>query len=430
MMGIGQVLMVSALYDSYGLAGAVAATNGAAWAIGTAILSNMVDRYGQRRIMYPAVFLSCAALAGMVALALVEAPAWTLFPPAIVCGAFGGSPGALARARWNYVTTNPQQLHTAYALESTLDELTFIVGPVAATFLSTTVHPAAGLVAPIVLGLLGAHLFYGQRASEPPIRPHEPIAMAADATWFSRIKAVTQRLILLVPGVGAVVGVNILVGVFFGAIDVSVVAATTAWGARPMSGVVLAVFSVGSALAGFSYGSRSWRSPLANRFLVGIIALLVFGSTLVWAPSPAALAICGFAVGLTVAPTLINGNALIGRLVPARRLTEGLSWMGTSLGIGTALGSSAAGQGIDHGGYRIGFIMVMAAAAIAALIAITSRPALTLALHRVGGPAAFDQPGADPPGTEPGPTSPGLLAPDEDSGPGAGPGAERPDPGP
>ena len=38
-MGIGIVLMVSALYGSYGLAGALAAANGVSWAIGTAILS-------------------------------------------------------------------------------------------------------------------------------------------------------------------------------------------------------------------------------------------------------------------------------------------------------------------------------------------------------------------------------------------------------
>src|SRR5450756_1756154 len=62
MMGIGTVLMVSALYGSYGLAGALAATNVVSWAIGTAVLSNLVDRYGQRRVMYPAIIISSVAL--------------------------------------------------------------------------------------------------------------------------------------------------------------------------------------------------------------------------------------------------------------------------------------------------------------------------------------------------------------------------------
>jgi MFS family permease len=381
MMGIGQVLMVSALYGSYGLAGAVAAANGAAWAVGTAILASLVDRYGQRRVMYPAIFVSSAALASLVVLGLLHAPAWSLFPSAMICGALGGSPGALVRARWNHVTTTAQQLHTAYSLESTLDELTFVIGPVVATFLSTQVHPAAGLVAPVVLGLLGAHLFYSQRATEPPLKPRAPTpADEIGLTGVERLVALSRHFIFLVPGVGAVVGVNVLVGAFFGSIDVSVVAATTTWEARSAAGAVLAVFSFGSALAGFFYGSRGWRSPLANRFIVGVIAMLVCGSTLYWAPSPLPLAALGFAVGLTVAPTLINGNALIGRLVPSGRLTEGLAWMGTSLGIGTALGSSISGRLIDVTTYRGGFLAVTACAVLAVIIAVTSLPALRRAL--------------------------------------------------
>jgi len=70
-------------------------------------------------------------------------------------GFFSGSPSALVRARWAHATRNARELHTAYALESTLDEIPFVFGPVIVTFLSTQVHPAAGLVLPIVLGLAG-----------------------------------------------------------------------------------------------------------------------------------------------------------------------------------------------------------------------------------------------------------------------------------
>jgi len=62
------------------------------------------------------------------------------------------------------------------------------------------------------------------------------------------------------------------------------------------------------------------------------------------------LCLIGLLVGVTVAPTLINGNSLIGRLVTRDRLTEGLSWMGTGIGIGVAIGSSTSGVAIDHGG--------------------------------------------------------------------------------
>ncbi|MDR0417037.1 MAG: MFS transporter [Propionibacteriaceae bacterium] len=392
MMGIGQVLMVSALYGSYGLAGAVAAANGAAWAVGTAILSSLVDRHGQRRVMYPAVFVYAVALAGLIALGLVHAPAWTLFPAAVVCGAFGGAPGAMVRARWNLVTADARQLHTAYALESTLDEVTYIVGPVLATFLSTTVHPAAGLVVPIVFSLVGAQLLYSQRATEPPLAPRPERPAKAGQPWWRRLTAFGGQLLLLAPGIGVVVAVNVLVGAVFGGIDVTVVAAATDWGARSSAGLVLGAFSVSSALAGFAYGSRGWRSSLADRFLVGVLAMLASALTLSFAASPLTLGLLGFVVGLTVAPTLINGNSLIGKLAPRHRLTEGLAWMGTSLGIGTAFGSTAAGQAIDWGGPSWGFTVIVAAALAAAAIAVWARPALRRALAGQPAPDAAGPP--------------------------------------
>ena len=367
MMGIGLVLMVSALYGSYGLAGALAAANAIAWALGTAALSNLVDRYGQRRVMYPAVIVSCTALSLLVVFAVLQLPAWTLFAPAIICGATGGAPGALVRARWNHAVTAPGQLHTAYSLESTLDEVTFIVGPVMATFLSTAVHPAAGLVAPVVLALLGAHLLYSQRATEPPI---EPRPASAETTPLLR------RLILLVPGVAAVVAVNLLIGSVFGSIDVSVVAAATQWGVREASGLVLALFSVASAAAGFWYGARIWNSPLVTRFMLGVGALFVACWALVFADSVLLLSLTGLLVGITVAPTLINGNSLIAVLVSRDRLTEGLSWMGTGIGIGVAIGSSVSGQVIDQFGYHGGFVTVAVLGTLTALIALSGRPAL------------------------------------------------------
>lgn len=366
MMGLGIVLMVSALYGSYGLAGALAAAQAVAWASGTAVLSSLVDKYGQRRVMYPATIISASMLAVVVVLAVLQVPAWVLVAPVVISGGTSGAPGALVRARWSHVTSEPHQLHAAFSLESTLDEVTFVIGPVVATALSVGVHPAAGLVAPVVLSLLGAQLFYSQRSTEPPVPPRP-----ADGSPPLR-----RRFILLAPGVASVVAVNLLIGCVFGSIDVSVVAAATEWGVRSASGTVLAVFSFASGVAGFAYGARVWRSPLPGRFAAGVVAMFLSAAGLLLAHSELVLAGVGLLVGATVAPTLINGNTLIEGMVPRARLTEGLSWMGTGLGIGVAVGSSVAGPLIDLRGYTAGFGSVVAFATTAALIAVFSLPSL------------------------------------------------------
>ena len=148
MMGVGILMMVSMLYGSYGWAGAISAANGLAWAAGNAILARLVDRHGQARVMIPAMIATNVALLALIAAAVLHSPVWVLIAPSALSGLAGGSPGTLVRARWNHALGDSPQLHTAFSLESTLDEVTYIVGPVVATALATTVHPTAGLAPP------------------------------------------------------------------------------------------------------------------------------------------------------------------------------------------------------------------------------------------------------------------------------------------
>ena len=364
MMGIGTVLMASMLYGSYGIAGGLAAANAIAWAMGTAYLGHLVDRYGQRRIMLPAALISAGSLAAMVLLALIHAPLVTLFACTIISGVTGGSPGAMVRARWNYVLNSARDLHTAYSLESTLDEVTFVIGPVLATWLATSVHPTAGLVAPVIMGAGGALVFYSLRATEP--------AVVTDTVGSTS----GNRFLLSYPGIISVIGVGLLMGCIFGSIDVTTVAATTTWDARGTAGLILGAMSLGSAIGGLLYGARGWRSPLWSRFVLGACLLGIAVCSLFFAKTPFILGVCGFVAGFTIAPTFINANGLIHHLVPDSRLTEGLAWMGTSLGIGVSIGSTVAGHVIDTFDYRGGFVCAAASGLLAFLIGLISVPVL------------------------------------------------------
>ncbi|MDR0593114.1 MAG: MFS transporter [Bifidobacteriaceae bacterium] len=389
MTGIGTVMMVSAVYGSYGLAGVLSAANVIAWAVGTAVLSNLVDRYGQRRVMLPAALTSAGTLAVFVVLGALRAPAWMLFAPAVLSGATGGAPGAMVRARWNWAVRNARQLHTAFSLESTLDELCFVVGPVAATFLATQVAPSAGLIAPVILGAGGALWFYSLRATEPPAGKRGPtggiVLEGGPRTLRRRLRSLLGGLILMIPGVIAVAVVTVMVGVLFGACDVTVVAATEDWGVKQLSGLVLGAISLGSAIGGLAYGTRNWVSSVARRWVVCLGLLAGACLAVLVATGPVFLALVGFAAGLTIAPTMINLNSLMQSLVPTRRLTEGLAWVGTSLGVGVALGASLAGQLIDKIGYPAGFAVMAAAGFVAAGLALANARSVSRAARRVAG---------------------------------------------
>ena len=377
MVGISIVLVVSTAYGSYGLAGQVSAVLAVVAAISAPQIARLVDRHGQSRVMRPAV---AAGAVGLVVLTVATAahahPAW-LFLGAVLAG-LGGNIGALVRARWSHVlAAEPHLVHTAYSLESALDELVFVVGPIAATALATSAFPEAGLVVPLVAAVVGGVWFLAQRRTEPPVAPRT-------TTRHERHLGV-----LRMPGIVLVLVVFLGMGTMFGATDVSTVAFASEHGHRGAAGAVLAVCSLGSLLAGLFYGSRRWHRPLAQLYAVCMLGLAVAECLFLVAGSLPALAAVMFVVGLGIAPSIISGNALVQALVPPARLTEGLSWVGTAINLGVSLGAAVAGSRIDAAGSRGGYLVVAGAAVtIAVVTALAYR-----GTHRaVGRAVAADEP--------------------------------------
>lgn len=362
MVTISIVLLVEAVYGSYALAGQVAAVYTVAQAVCAPQLAKLVDRYGQARVMCPSLVVAMAGLTGVALAAMLHGPSWLLYPAAAIAGGTVGSMGALVRSRWNTVVEGPSQLHTAYSLESAIDELVFVVGPVLATTLAASLSPVAGLLIAILAAAGGGFWFLAQRATEP--------------TPSGRLTGSDRGSVMRSPGMVIIAVVFIAMGSIFGSIDVSTVAFAEESGAAGLAGVVLGVFALGSLISGLLYGAREFTMAPWKRFVVGIVLLAVGVSLLILVSSLWVLAAAGFVAGFAIAPTIITGNALVQQLVAPSRLTEGLTWVGTSIGVGFAIGSSVTGSVVDlHGGHA-GYVVTMAAAGVAALIALSTATVL------------------------------------------------------
>lgn len=370
MVGIGIVLMIQAVRGSYGLAGAVSAVCVLAQAICSPQLARLVDQHGQARIMRPAIAVSATGIVTLVLCTTGGAPLWTLYASAIAVGSTIGSFGALVRARWSHLLDDPRALHTAYSLESALDELVFVVGPILATTLATAVTPSAGLIVP-VLGMIGGGFwFLAQRGTQPPAHPKDEPVTAPGGSGPA--VAVRRTSVMRSGGMIVLAVVFVAMGSIFGATDVSTVAFAQEAGRPALAGVVLAVFACGSMISGLAYGARHWMTPLWQRFAIGMVALAVGASLFVLVTSITMLAVVMFVAGFAIAPTLINGNGLVQDLVPRERLTEGLTWVGTSLGVGVSVGSWLAGTLIDRHGSRGGYLVVVGAAVLAVIAVLAS----------------------------------------------------------
>jgi MFS family permease len=370
MFGLGIVLLISARGDRYGLAGAVAAAAAAGYAVVSPVVAGLADRIGQRAALRPLTLVFALATAALIAGAQAGAPAWVLLVAGGLAGAATPQIGSMVRTRWSALLAGTPLLQAAFSLESVADEVIFVIGPVLVTLLATEVYPAAGLMVAAATCVAGTLMFAALRSTEPPVRPAAPVP---DPVSRSRGR------VLPAPAMVTLVPVYFFFGAMLAAIDLSTVDFAAAHGHKPLAGVILGGYALGSAAGGLWYGGRAWQSSLRHRFALAI-GLAAAGTATFWAlPGLTALGVVIVIAGLPLSPLLITGFSLIEEQAPAGRLTEGMAWLTSAISAGTAAGAAVAGQVIDAAGARWGYGFAAGCAVAAALACLAGLSQLATA---------------------------------------------------
>ncbi|KDM92281.1 MFS transporter [Photobacterium galatheae] len=365
MAGIGIITMLSQLSGSYWLAGAVAATFTLTMAIIAPQISRAVDRYGQRKILPYAAGLSVAALILLLVSVRLDAPIWTYFLFAALAGFMPSMP-AMIRARWTTIYKGDEKLHTAYAFESVMDEVCFIIGPPLAVGLCVSVAPEAGPFAAAVLLGIGVTLFVRQTQTEPPIQDK------TDTKRDSALKPLPMKMLMLT---------LLALGTIVGTVDVISVAFAEQQGEPVAASYVLSAYAAGSCLSGLLFGTLKLKTHLRKQLLLAALATAFTTLPLMLVTGTTTLAVSVFIAGVFFAPTMIVTMGLVEQIVPASQLTEGFTWMITGLGIGIAAGAAGVGWMIDEYGIQAGFTVTMSAGLAVFLIALLCYRLLRPALH-------------------------------------------------
>jgi len=317
--------------------------------------ARIADRFGQARLLRPVLAVHGLSLGTFIVL-LTGAPLPALLLTAALAGATLPSFGSMVRARWAGLYSGSPRLHTAYALESVLDEVVFVVGPVVATVLATGVHPASGLMFTLLLTVGGGLVFAAQRATEPPPRPHAH-HVAADRLPIWSLAWIVLTFTFM--------------GGIFGSVEVVTVAFADAAGVISAAGPLLAVYALGSLVSGLVVGAMTVRTGLRRRFVLGQAAMAATLLPLPFVGPVAVLAVVLFAAGLAISPTLIAGFSLVEAVVPASRLTEGFAWISTALNIGVSAGAAVSGRIVDGLGAAPGYVVAVAFGLAAAASCLT-----------------------------------------------------------
>ncbi|MER8483848.1 MFS transporter [Mesorhizobium sp. M1322] len=363
MAPIGIVAMLSQTHGEYWLAGAVSATYALANAFVAPQISRLVDRLGQARIVVPTTVISVLAFVVLIAAANQDWSIWTLFVSALLAAAMPSIP-AMVRARWTELFRDRPEMNTAFAFESAADELVYIAGASLSVGLSVALFPEAGMLASTLFLAFGSTAFILQGSTEPRVRPVDQ-GSHGSAIRLRPVQIITLALIFI--------------GATFATTEVSTVAITKELGQPGAASLVIGVYARGSFVGGIITGALNLKTPLQIQLAIAIAIIALTTLPLLVADTVPLLALAVFVSGVAISPTFITAFGLIERRVPEAMLTEGVTWVMTGIGIGMALGSFAAGWVVDAFGAQSGFLVSVAAGAIALVIVLAGQRSLATA---------------------------------------------------
>ena len=356
-VGLGSVLLVAGETGSYGLAGAVAGTLSLAFAVGSPQWARGMDRLGQGRVLVWASIAYLVLGLSFASAVVLDAPRWSWFVLAALAGACGANVGAAVRARWSHALDDADDRQTAFAFESVVDEVVFVVGPPSITFLAALVAPPAGFVVGLLVGVSGAFWLARQEATQPPV------AETAPGERRSRTSVLSPTLVVVATA-------YLAVGTVFGAMDVVVVGFAEVQGAPVLAGVALAAYAGGSLVSGLAYGVVRLPGTLVTRFVACAVFFGVAAQGLLLVGSLPWLVAAAFLAGLAIAPVLVAGMSLVESRVDRRALNEGLTWTSTGLTLGVTGGAALAGAAVDAWGAQDAFLVPALGAAAAGVLAL------------------------------------------------------------
>jgi MFS family permease len=360
MAGLAIVLLVREGGGSYAVAGTVAAAYSVALALTSPLLGRLVDRVGQTRVLAGCAGASVLAFAALAAVGRGASP---VLLGALAALAGGSIPpvAACMRALWSELLGDGGRLQAAFAVESTAQELIFVVGPPLVALLAALLSPAAAVLGTAVLLLAGTAVF----AATPASRAWRPRRRAAD--WAGPLRS---------PGIRTVLAAIVLLATAFGTVEVTVVAGAEQLGSRTLAGPLLALWAVGSLVGGLAFGSRaSGRGP--EQRMIGLLALVVAGIALLAVAAGVAQLAAGMVLaGLGIAPAIACLYLLVDRLAPAGTVTEAFTWVTTAFATGFAAGNALGGTLVHEVGTDGSFLAAAGGVAAAALVARLRRGVL------------------------------------------------------
>ncbi|WP_393054201.1 MFS transporter [Streptomyces sp. LN549] len=357
MTGLGIIWLVHGRTGSYAAAGLVTGGFAVADALVGPQLARLIDRFGQTRMLTPILLAHTTAVVSLLTVVENGSPHRLMTAAGALVGATMPQLGALSSARWSALLTGEraEALPTAFALESLGNGLCYLTGPALVTAVGASSDPSYGMVLATTLVVGGGLAFAAQRRTAPP---------TAGTAERRRAGRSLRR-----PGFAVQVGVNLTLGLYFGAMQVSVTAFAVEHSAAETAAPLYAVSNCAGLLAGWLYGLRRWRAAQQVQLAIVSAGLALSCLPLLVADSFLGMGFVLTVTGMAIPPVLVLSSVLTTAAVDRAALTQAFTWLNSASAAGSAGAAALSGRAVDGYGANGGFAIAAAATAGMAVLA-------------------------------------------------------------
>ncbi|WP_411698160.1 MFS transporter [Conyzicola sp.] len=349
MLSLAYLLHIEHIHNSYGAAGLVLAATSIGQAIAGPLTSRWMGVWSMRKVL---VLTMVVCTISIFCMAFIVMPVWAYMIVGLICGL--STPPIQPAVRTIYPKmVNSKQLTPLFSLDASAQEIIWVAGPVITTFVAVQISTSLAIVLAGVL-MVGGGLWFilspeVGRVRIPRSKRKLGVVLKKPAVLLSTITG-----FLLIGACAAV--------------EAAVVATFGEGGAE--SGIILAIFALGSLAGGLALGHLPvgpW--AMARRmFAVFVGMALALASLDFWW-----LAFALLIAGIGIAPALAVMFAIVSATVKFSDTAEAYGWVGTGQLIGAAIGSAIAGFLIDANGAIGGFMVAAGFAFVGFVIPLVLR---------------------------------------------------------
>lgn len=323
MVSIAMMLHIELIYGDYTSAGIVLAFASIGQGIAGPLTTRWMGVWGMRPVLIITSTISATALS---VIALAHLP---LLVTAAIASIMGlSTPPITASVRTIYPKMVPgQQLSALFSLDSALQEVIWIFGPVLAVFIAAGLNTSAGLLTAAGFMVFGGIWF-----------------ITSPELGKVRIPRARRKIgmVLTRPTVLISTSIGFLFIASFASLELGIVSIFGHDGVD--SGIVLGAFALGSLIGGITIGKHApgpWSLFIRAAIVLVGTALTLVNFDMWW------LCLVLFIGGIGTAPMLSALFIMVSSTVKFSETAEAYGWMQTGHLIGAAIGSAIAGIAID-----------------------------------------------------------------------------------